>query len=195
MPGLVHKDNKPIHYFKNQKEFEKWLQKNFSKEDAIWLRLYKKNSGAKSINYAEALDVALCYGWIDGLVNKYDEDSYLQRFTPRRPKSLWSKKNVEKVERLIAEGKMKVPGLNEVEKAKADGRWAAAYDSHRTMEIPADLKKFLNKNKKANVFFDSLNKTNKFAIVWRLQTAKKPETREKRMKAIIEKLKNGEKFY
>lgn len=195
MSLLVHKDNKPIHYFKSQKEFEKWLGKNYNKEEAIWLRFYKKNSGVKSINYAEALDVALCYGWIDGLVNKFDNDSYLQRFTPRRPKSLWSKKNIANVERLIATGRMKSPGLQEIEKAKADGRWEAAYDSPANMEIPDDLKKFLDKNKKIKTFFESLNKTNRYAIVWRLQTAKKPETRKKRMKIIIEMLKKEEKFH
>jgi len=195
MPALIHKDNKPIYYFKNQKEFEKWLGKNFNKVDAVWLRFYKKNSGVKSVNYAEALDVALCYGWIDGLVNKYDNDSYLQRFTPRRPRSLWSRKNIENTERLIATGKMKAPGLKEIEKAKEDGRWAAAYDSSANMEIPEDLKKFLDKSKKIKTFFESLNKTNKFAIVWSLQTAKKPETRKRRFKIIMEMLKKGEKFH
>lgn len=185
----------PIISFKTPKAFEKWLEKNHNKIDGIWLRFFKKDSGEKSIVYKEALDEALCYGWIDGQTKKYDEQSYLQKFTPRRPRSIWSKKNTDHIERLTALGKMKQPGLAEVEKAKADGRWAKAYDSPSQMQVPDDFIKLLSKNKKAKTFFDSLNKTNKYAIGWRLQTAKKPETREKWMNRILEMLLNEEKFH
>ena len=189
------KDNTPILSFKTPVAWEKWLAKNWATSKAVWLHLFKKDSGIPSINHAAALEVCLCYGWIDGIANKYDEVSYLQRFTPRRPKSLWSKKNIEKVTRLISSGKMKAGGLKEIEAAKADGRWNAAYDSPANMEIPKDFLKELSKNKKAKIFFQTLNKTNIFAITWRLQTAKKPETREKRMKVIIEMLSKEEKFH
>lgn len=189
------KDNSPILFFKTPAEWEKWLVKNWDTSKAVWLQLYKKDSGILSINHAEALEVCLCYGWIDGIANKYDERSYLQRFSPRRPKSLWSKKNIENVTRLIASGKMKPGGLMEIEAAKADGRWNAAYDSPSNMEIPKDFLEELSKNKKAKDFFRTLNKTNTYAITWRLQTAKKTETREKRMKIIIEMLSKEEKFH
>ena len=189
------KDNLPILFFKTAKEWEKWLNKNHSSEKEAWLQFYKKASGVPSLNHPKALEVALCYGWIDAVANKYDEESYLQRFTPRRPKSIWSKKNIENVTRLIAEGKMKPAGLKEIEAAKADGRWEAAYDSPANMEMPKYFLKELAKNPKAEKFFQTLNKTNRFSIGWRLQTAKKPETREKRMKAIIEMLSKGQKFH
>lgn len=189
------KDNLSILFFKTPKEWEKWLNKNHSAEKGAWLRFYKKASGVPSLNHPMALEVALCYGWIDGVANKYDEESYLQRFTPRRPKSIWSKKNIENVTRLIATRKMKPAGLKEIEAAKADGRWEAAYDSPANMEVPKDFLKELAKNPKAKEFFQTLNKTNTFSITWRLQTAKKPETREKRMKTIIEMLSKGQKFH
>jgi uncharacterized protein YdeI (YjbR/CyaY-like superfamily) len=189
------KDNLPILEFKTSAKWEQWLARNYSLQPGIWIRLYKKNSGVKSINYPEALDVALCYGWIDGLINKLDELSYIQRFTPRRPRSLWSKRNIQHVQRLIEEGRMKENGLQEVEKAKADGRWEAAYHSQANMQIPDDLLKALSHNKKAREFFENLNKTNKYSITWRLETARKPETRKKRLKTIMEMLKKGEKFH
>ena len=184
-----------IIHFKTQKELERWLHKNQKKSKGIWLHFFKKNSGVKSIGWQDAVEAGLCYGWIDGQANGYDEQSWLQRFTPRRAKSSWSKKNTEHAERLIKLGRMKPAGLAEVEKAKADGRWDKAYDSPINMKAPEDLLKALEKNKKAKAFFESLNKTNKYAINWRLQTAKKPETRAKRMKMILEMLKKGEKFH
>jgi len=189
------KDDIPILSFNTAKAWEAWLKKNGATAQALWLRFYKKGSQVQSINYSEALDVALCYGWIDGLVNKFDEVSYLQRFTPRRPRSIWSKKNIEHVERLIREGKMNPAGLQQIEAAKADGRWAAAYDSSANMVIPADFLQALSRNPKAQKFFKTLNKTNVYAIAWRLQTAKKPETRERRMKQILEMLEKGEKLH
>ena len=161
----------------------------------IWLRFYKKGSGIVSLNYAAALDEALCFGWIDGQSKSLDENSYLQKFTPRRARSIWSKRNIEHVARLIEEGKMNPSGLKEAEAAKTDGRWQKAYDSPANMEIPEDFLRELSKDKKAFAFYKTLNKANTYAIVWRLQTAKKPDTREKRMKAILEMLSRGEKFH
>ena len=189
------KDNLPVLTFKTAKEWEKWIGKNYASSQGIWLRFYKKVSGVPSVTYPEAVEVSLCYGWIDGQANKYDEKSYLQRFTPRRPKSIWAKKNIERVTSLIASGKMKPAGLKEVEAAKADGRWEMAYDSPATMEIPGDFLAALSKNPKAKKFFETLNKTNRYSIAWRLQTAKKTETREKRMKTILEMLSKKEKFH
>jgi uncharacterized protein YdeI (YjbR/CyaY-like superfamily) len=185
----------PVKEFKTQAAWGKWLAKNHDKSPGVWMRFYKKASGVKSMNYAEALDEALCYGWIDGQTNKYDEVSWVQRFTPRRAKSIWSKRNVGYVARLTEAGKMRPAGQAQIDAAKADGRWEIAYDSHSTMEIPEDLLKALAKNKKAKAFFESLNKANLYAIAFRLQTAKKPETREKRMKQILVMMKNGEKFH
>ena len=185
----------PVLSFKTSNAFEKWLAKNYDQVDGIQLRFFKKESGEKTITYKEAIDEALCYGWIDGQANKYDEVSWIQKFTPRRQRSIWSKKNTENIERLAALGKMKPSGLAEVEKAKADGRWEKAYDAASQMQIPDDFMKLLSKNKKAKAFFESLNKANKYAITWRLQTAKKPETREKRVKLILEMLSKEEKFH
>ena len=187
-------DLKTIH-FKSQKELERWLYKNHSKCEGIWIRLFKKDSGVKSVGWLDAVEAGLCYGWIDGQAKGYDDQSWLQRFTPRRAKSIWSKKNTEHVDRLTKLGRMQPAGLAAVECAKADGRWAKAYDSPSRMEVPDDLLKALQKNKKAKAFFESLNKTNKYAITWRLQTAKKPETREKRLQAILDMLKNRQKLH
>jgi uncharacterized protein YdeI (YjbR/CyaY-like superfamily) len=189
------KDDLPIFFFETSKEWKDWLHKNHASAKGVWLRFYKKASGVPSLDHAKTLEVALCYGWIDGQANSYDEQSYLQRYSPRRPKSLWSKKNIDNVTRLVAEGKMKPAGMKEIEAAKADGRWEAAYDSPKNMQIPEDFLKLLAKNPKAKKFYQTLNKTNLFSIGWRLQTAKKPETREKRMKVIIEMLAKGEKFH
>lgn len=177
------------------KKWETWLNANYAGSNGVWLCIQKKGSAEKSPTYNEALDVALCYGWIDGQKNRNDENSWLQKFTPRRPRSGWSKKNTEHAERLIKSGKMKSPGLAEIEKAKKDGRWKAAYDSPSNAIIPEDFLKALKRNKKAEAFFKSLNKTNLYSIAYRLQTAKTPETREKRMKTILEMMSKGEKFH
>jgi len=181
--------------FKSPKKWADWLAKNHSKSSGVWIQFFKKDSGVKSITHSEALDEALCHGWIDGQANKHDEKSWLQKFTPRRSKSIWSKRNIEHTTRLIEAGKMKPSGLKEIEKAKTDGRWERAYDSPSAMQVPEDLLKHLSKNKKAKAFFETLNKTNVYSITWRLQTAKKPETREKRLTAIMEMLRNGKKFH
>lgn len=181
--------------FRNSKKWERWLEKNYNKSKGIWIKFYKKNSDITSVTHDEALDVALCYGWIDGQLKKGDEKFYLQKFSPRWAKSIWSKRNIEHVERLKKAGRIKPSGLKEFDVAKSDGRLAKAYDPQSKMTIPDDFLKRLSKNKKAFKFFESLNRANKYSIAWRLQTAKKPETREKRMIKIFEMLSKGEKFH
>jgi uncharacterized protein YdeI (YjbR/CyaY-like superfamily) len=181
--------------FKSATAFRDWLDKNHHKSDGLWVRIFKKSSGKASVTYPEALDNALCYGWIDGRKLPCDELSWLQKFTPRRSQSGWSKTNTEHAERLIKAGQMRQAGLQAVEAAKADGRWQAAYDSPRNASVPEDFLKELAKNKKAEAFFQTLNKTNVYSIVYRLQTAKRPETREKRMRLILAMMDRGEKFH
>ena len=188
-------DNLPIISFETPAQWAQWLAANHAESSGVWLRMFKKGTGIPSINYAEALDEALCYGWIDGQKNKYDDESWLQRFTPRRAKSIWSKINTGHVERLIKAGRMKAAGTKEIEAAKLDGRWQRAYDSHKNMTLPEDFLKELEQDPQAKAFFATLNKTNLYAIAFRLQTAKKPETREKRMKQILEMLSKGEKHH
>jgi uncharacterized protein YdeI (YjbR/CyaY-like superfamily) len=184
-----------IQFFETSDAWMKWLEKNHSDSPGVWLRFYKKNSGVSSISYDLALDEALCFGWIDGQLKSFDEQSYLQRFTPRRVRSVWSKRNIENVMRLEKEGRMRPSGIREAEAAKADGRWNIAYDSPSGMIIPDDLMEALSRDSKSAGFFNNLSRANKYAITWRLQTAKKPETREKRMKAILEMLSKGMKFH
>ena len=181
--------------FKSSAEFRRWLRKQHADSDGVWLRIFKEDSGAKSITYAEALDQLLCYGWIDGQKQPHDERSWLQKITPRRAKSGWSKKNTEHVERLIKMGQMTPAGLEAVLAAKEDGQWQAAYESPRNAAPPGDLLKALDKNTKAKALFGTLNKANIYAIVYRLQTARKPETREKRLELILGMLSRGETFH
>ena len=181
--------------FTRPAEFGEWLSKNHAESTGVWIRFFKKASGKKGITYGEALDEALCYGWIDSLVNKYDADSYIQKFSPRGPKSVWSKRNREHIARLVKAKKMRPAGTAAVQAAKKDGRWDGAYDSPANMKIPADFMAALGKDKKAKAFFETLNRANLYAIGWRLQTAKKPETRARRMAAILAQLKAGKKFH
>jgi len=185
---------KPV-FFHTPSEFRVWLEENHSQQTEIWVGFWKKASGKIGMTYDQALDEALCFGWIDGLVNKYDELSYAQRFSPRRSKSVWSKINTQHIERLIKEGKMMPSGLAAVEAARTDGRWERAYESPSNTKVPEDFLKELSKNKKAKTFFKTLNKTNTFHIAYQLQSAKKEETRIKRMNKIIQMLENEEKFY
>src|SRR5215217_8746631 len=161
--------------FANKKKWADWLAKQHGKSAGVWLKLAKKDSGIKSITYEEALDVALCYGWIDGQKKGFDDKYWLQKFTPRGAKSIWSKINTEKAERLIASGEMKPAGLKAIEAAKQDGRWEAAYASQKNMEVPEDFQAALDKSKKAKEFFATLNSVNRYAILFRIQTAKKAE--------------------
>jgi uncharacterized protein YdeI (YjbR/CyaY-like superfamily) len=184
-----------IRQFKSSAALRLWLEKNHARSGGIWLRFFKKASGKKSVTRAEAIDQALCHGWIDGHAKPFDELSWLQKFTPRRSRSGWSKLNTQHVERLIKSGEMAPAGMKAVEAAKADGRWQAAYASPRNAVPPEDFLRALAKNKKAKAFFETLNRANIYSIVYRLQTAKKPETREKRMKLILAMMRQGKKFH
>ena len=186
---------KPIRSFATAAAWRIWLDKNQTKSDGLWLRIYKKDSGKKTVTYAEALDEALCYGWIDGQKQTYDAESFLQKFTPRRSKSMWSKRNREHTDRLIKEKRMTARGQSEIDAAKKDGRWEQAYDAASTMTVPEDFLKELKKDKTAYAFFLTLSKANVYAISFRLQTAKKPETRAKRLNTILEMMKTGKKFH
>ena len=181
--------------FRSSEELRAWLAKEHTRATGLLLRIYKKDSGVASVTYAEALDQALCFGWIDGQKLPLDAKSWIQKFTPRRSKSGWSKKNVAHVDRLIQASQMRPAGLKEVEAARADGRWAAAYDSPANATVPPEFVKGLARNIKAKQFFSTLNRANLYAIAYRLQTAKRPETRTRRIKLIIEMLARGEKFH
>lgn len=194
-PARSIQDDLPVLSFKSASELEAWMHQHHEQAKGLWLRLYKKGSKDHSLNRGEALDVMLCFGWIDGVANKYDEASFLQRFTPRRSKSIWSKVNVEHVDRLIKAKRMQPRGYKEIEAAKADGRWERAYNPPSTSTIPDDFLALVKKNKAAYAFFQTLNKTNLFAICWRLETAKKPETRARRMDMILAMLAEGKKFH
>jgi len=181
--------------FANKKKWTDWLAKQHDESAGVWLKLAKKDAGIPSITYEEALDVALCYGWIDGQKKGFDDKYWLQKFTPRGPKSIWSKINTEKAERLIANGEMKTAGHKAIEAAKQDGRWGAAYASQKNISIPEDLQAALDKNEKAKSFFATLNSVNRYAILFRIQTAKKAETRTKRIQQFVEMLERSEKIY
>jgi uncharacterized protein YdeI (YjbR/CyaY-like superfamily) len=181
--------------FRSSSEFRRWLAANHRQSDGIWLRIFKKDSGEPTVTYAEALDEALCFGWIDGLKQSHDELSWRQRFTPRRPKSGWSKINTGHAERLIKAGRIKAAGQAQIDAAKKDGRWTAAYDSQSKASFPEDFLAALRRNKKAFAFFESLTKANRYAIAYRLQTAKKPETKQRRMEIILAMLARGEAFH
>ena len=172
-----------------------WLKKNYGRSTGVWLRLAKKDSGLTSISRNEALDVALCYGWIDGMAKSEGDTTWLQKFTPRTKRSIWSKKNRENVQRLIDSGEMQPSGLAEIERAKSDGRWDAAYDSPRTIAVPDDLRQAFEKNKKAAKFFESLDSRNRYAILFRIHNAKKPETRARRINEFVEMLARGDKLH
>ncbi len=185
----------PILLFEKPKDWAAWLEKSHAASSGIWLRLAKKNSGIESVTYAEALDVALCYGWIDGQKKSYDEVTFLQKFTPRRAKSIWSKINREKVEALIQSKRMTPAGLKAIESAKQDGRWEAAYDSQSKTTVPEDFQAALDQNEKAKDFFATLKSVNRYAILFRIQTARKAETRVKRIQQFIEMLEKHETIH
>lgn len=189
------KNEVPIKSFASTGLWRSWLDVHHATSSGIWLRIYTKGSGKKTITYAEALDEALCYGWIDGQKRKGDEHSWLQKFTPRRKGSLWSKKNREHATRLIKTKRMRASGQKEVDAAKKDGRWGKAYDAASSMEVPKDFLRELKKDKSALAFFKTLNRANVYAIVWRLQTAKKPEARMRRMELILQMIREGKRFH
>lgn len=180
--------------FATQRAFETWLRTHHATSDGIWLQIAKADA-EPTVTYAQAIESALCHGWIDGPKRALDDAHWLQRFTPRRARSLWSKINRDKAEALIAAGRMQPAGVAEVERARADGRWDAAYDSPRTAEVPADLRAALDAIPAAATFFDQLNKTNRYAVLWRVQTAKQPATRARRIEQLVAMLAEGKKLH
>lgn len=181
--------------FSSAEEWEAWLEEHHASSDGLWLKIAKKGSGIATVSFTEALDVALCYGWIDGQKGRFDDDYWLQRFTPRRSRSKWSRVNREKVTKLIEAGEMKPAGLREVERAKADGRWDAAYEPQSKATVPEDLQREFDDNSEASAFFDTLDSRNRYAVLYRIQDAKKPETRARRIEKYVEMLSRGEKLH
>jgi uncharacterized protein YdeI (YjbR/CyaY-like superfamily) len=189
------KEDYPLKKFASARAFEQWLSRNHAKADGIRIQMARKSSGIRSVDYAGALEVALCFGWIDGQSKSMDEQWFWQRFTPRRTRSLWSKRNRDIVARLIKEGRMQPAGQSEIDRAKADGRWDAAYDSPANATVPEDLAAALRKSPQARKFFASLDSRNRYAILHRLMIAKKPETRAKRLQAFMAMLREGRALY
>jgi uncharacterized protein YdeI (YjbR/CyaY-like superfamily) len=187
-------DGLPTIFFASAADLEAWLEANHA-GPGVWIKVAKKGSGIISVSTAEALEIALCFGWIDSRREALDEDHFLQRYTPRQPRGRWSRINREKVEQLIAEGRMRPAGLAEVERAKLDGRWDAAYDGARTATVPDDLRRELDARPAAKAFFEALSSQNRYAILYRLQDAKKPETRARRLAKFVAMLECGETIY
>jgi uncharacterized protein YdeI (YjbR/CyaY-like superfamily) len=185
----------PVILFDDQAAWAAWLDEHHADSPGVWLRLAKKGAPYASVSYAEALDEALCYGWIDSQKKTFDQHSFLQKFGPRGARSIWSKVNREKIRALTEAGRMKPAGIQAVESAKADGRWDAAYDPASTATVPDDLQAALDANPKAREFFATLNGANRYAILFRVQTAKKPETRAKRIATLVEMLERNEKIH
>lgn len=177
--------------FPTAEAWEQWLSAHHTLDGGIWIKFAKKASGVPSVTYADALDVALCHGWIDGQVKSIDATFYRQRFTPRRPRSLWSKRNVAKVAVLIADGRMKPAGYLQIEAAKRDGRWDAAYDPPSAMQVPHDFQVALDSDAKASACFRSLKRSDMYALLHRIQILKRPESRASRIKEYMQLLKAG----
>jgi uncharacterized protein YdeI (YjbR/CyaY-like superfamily) len=188
-------DDLPTLTFASQADWESWLDALHADARGVWIKMAKKATGIPSVTHAEALESALCYGWIDGQRASLDETHFLQKFTPRRPKSSWSRVNVEKVTALTVAGRMRPAGLREVERAKADGRWDAAYDPQSAISVPDDLQRELDANPDAKAFFATLDSRNRYAVLYRIQTAKKAETRAARIQKFVAMLADGQKIY
>jgi uncharacterized protein YdeI (YjbR/CyaY-like superfamily) len=188
-------DDLPVMAFPSRAAWEAWLGEAHGSSGGVWLKFAKKASGVESVTHAEALDVALLYGWIDGQTKKLDDDHWLQRFTPRTGRSKWSKVNREKATAFIEAGEMKPAGLRAVEEAKADGRWTAAYDPPSEAIVPDDLSREFERNPQARAFFQTLDSQNRYAILYRIQDAKKPETRARRIAQFVAMLNEGKKVY
>lgn len=181
--------------FKTARAFETWLKKNHASADGLWLRIAKQGADERSVTYPEAVEIALCWGWIDGQKKGLDDQHFLQRFTRRRARSLWSKTNVDKVAALIDAGRMQAPGHAQIEAARADGRWARAYEGARTSVVPDDLLAALAAEPKARAFFATVGAANRYAVLWRIQTAVKPETRARRIAQLVAMLARGETIH
>jgi uncharacterized protein YdeI (YjbR/CyaY-like superfamily) len=188
-------DDLPIVPFESQGAWEAWLEQNHADSPGLWLKIAKKATGIATVTHAEALDVALCFGWIDGQRGRLDDEWFLQRFTPRRARSRWSQINRDKVERLIADGRMRPAGQREIDRAKEDGRWEAAYASQSTIEVPADLQQALDANPAAKEFFATLKGANRYAILYRIHDAKRAETRARRIEKFVAMLARGETLH
>ena len=185
----------PVLAFESAAAWEAWLADQHAAASAVWIKMAKKSSGIPTVTHAEALDVALCYGWIDGQRNKLDDQWFLQRFTPRRPRSNWSTINRGKAEQLMGDGRMQPAGLREVDRARADGRWDAAYDAPSVATVPDDLRRALDENPAAAAFFATLDSRNRFGILYQVQDAKRPETRARRIEKFVAMLDDGTKPY
>ena len=185
------KAEQPVVFFATPDELGAWMDEHAEESDGIWLKFAKKASGIPSVVYADAVEIALCHGWIDGQVKRLDEQHYLQKFTPRRPRSKWSKLNREKAERLISEGRIGPAGLREVERAREDGRWDEAYDSATTATVPDDFREALDAEPAAREFFESLGNTKRYAFLYHIRDAKRPDTRAKRIAEYVELLRVG----
>ena len=194
-PAGSGKPDRLVLSFESGDTWEAWLAEHHATSPGLWLKLAKKGSGIATVSYSEALDVALCYGWIDGQKDRFDDEYWLQRFTPRRPRSPWSKINCDRVAALAARDAMRPAGLREVERAKADGRWEAAYDGQRAAAVPDDLRRELAGNAAAREFFATLDSANRYAILYRLQAAKKPEARARRLETFVTMLSEGRKIH
>jgi len=181
--------------FATQRAFETWLRKNHTSSDGVWLLIAKPGADKPTITYPEAVEVALCYGWIDGQKKSIDAHHWLQRFTPRRVRSVWSKANRAKAEALIQSGRMQPSGMAEIDRARSDGRWDAAYEGARTAVVPSDLQAALDAEPEASTFFAGLDRANRYAVLWRVQTAMRPETRSRRIKTLVAMLARGEKIH
>ena len=186
---------KPIRAFKSQTDFENWLDKNYNNTEGIWIRFAKKGSGIRSVTHPEALESALCYGWIDALRLPESDTTYLQRFLPRRPKSLWSQINREKAASLSERGRMRPSGHAEIERAKQDGRWDKAYPSPANAQMSPEFQRELESHPRAKTFFETISRVNRYAILWRLATAKNEETRQKLSQKFIDMLEKGETIH
>jgi uncharacterized protein YdeI (YjbR/CyaY-like superfamily) len=187
--------DQPVMSFPSKAAFTAWLAENHDASDGIWIKIAKKGAGVESVAVTETLDVALCFGWIDGQRKSFDERFFLQKYTPRRARSKWSKRNVGLVEKLIEAGEMRPAGFAEIERAKGDGRWDAAYDSPGNMQVPPDLQAELDARPDAAAFFKTLNSTNRYSILYRLHDAKRPETRARRLEQFVAMLERGETLY
>ena len=188
-------DPLPVMAFESTEAWDAWLSAHHADSAGLWLKIAKKGSAGQSISYSDALDVALCHGWIDGQKGRHDDDYWLQRFTPRKPGSNWSKINTERAAALIASGRMRPAGLREVERAQADGRWERAYQSQSRITVPEDLADALAANPRAREFFDTLDGTNRYAVLYRIASAKRPETRAKRIGTFVAMLSEHKKIH
>jgi len=192
---MTEKDQLPILAFASAKDWESWLEEEHTKSKGIWLKFAKTGTGIPTVSKAEAIEGALCYGWIDGQLDKFDEKHWLIRFTPRKPKSRWSEINTKSATELMARGRIKPAGQAEIDKAKADGRWEAAYAGQASIDVPQDLKEALSKQPKAEEFFKELDSRNRYAILYRLHNTRRPDARSARLATYVDMLARGETIY